>query len=243
RSLDRERADEPAEALDVLVEGLSATDEQVEVAADLLADAVRLAVTVGDRSAAQAYVRRAEAVSRASTVPHMQAIAPHCRGLLDNDAASLLEAAHLYETAGRMLPRAQALEAAGVALADAGDLAAARSHFTSAFSLYTELGADWDLARTQARFRAYGIRRGPHARHRRARHGWSSLTATELKIVGLVANGMSNPQIAAQLFLSRRTVQTHVSHILAKLNLHSRTEIAREASLRDGALVDTDAVA
>ncbi|HEU4422319.1 MAG TPA: LuxR C-terminal-related transcriptional regulator [Pilimelia sp.] len=49
---------------------------------------------------------------------------------------------------------------------------------------------------------------------------------------------MSNPQIAAQLFLSRRTVQTHVSHILAKLNLHSRTEIAREASLRDGAQVD-----
>ncbi|HEU4423044.1 MAG TPA: AAA family ATPase, partial [Pilimelia sp.] len=137
RSLDRERADEPAEALDVLVEGLSATDEQVEVAADLLADAVRLAVTVGDRSAAQAYVRRAEAVSRASTVPHMQAIAPHCRGLVDHDPESLLEAARLYEMAGRMLPRAQALEAAGVALADAGDMAAARTHFTSAFSLYT----------------------------------------------------------------------------------------------------------
>ena len=45
---------------------------------------------------------------------------------------------------------------------------------------------------------------------------------------------MSNPQIAAQLFLSRRTVQTHVSHILAKLDLHSRIDIAREAGNRGG---------
>ena len=47
--------------------------------------------------------------------------------------------------------------------------------------------------------------------------------------VSLVTNG----EIAAHLFLSRRTVQTHVSHILAKLDLHSRTDIAREASRRD----------
>ncbi len=44
---------------------------------------------------------------------------------------------------------------------------------------------------------------------------------------------MSNPQIAAHLFLSRRTVQTHVSHILAKLSLNSRIDIAREASRRE----------
>jgi DNA-binding NarL/FixJ family response regulator len=46
---------------------------------------------------------------------------------------------------------------------------------------------------------------------------------------------MSNPEIARHLFLSRRTVQTHVSHVLAKLNLHSRIDIAREASRRDAA--------
>jgi DNA-binding NarL/FixJ family response regulator len=63
--------------------------------------------------------------------------------------------------------------------------------------------------------------------------GWDSLTPTELKIVTLVAQGMSNPQIAAQMFLSRRTVQGHVSHILTKLDVHSRMDIAREATLRD----------
>ena len=43
---------------------------------------------------------------------------------------------------------------------------------------------------------------------------------------------MSNPEIAAKLLLSRRTVATHVSHILKKLDVHSRTDIAREAALR-----------
>jgi DNA-binding NarL/FixJ family response regulator len=45
----------------------------------------------------------------------------------------------------------------------------------------------------------------------------------------LVATGISNPDIAGQLFLSRNTVQTHVSHILAKLGARSRAEIARAA--------------
>jgi DNA-binding CsgD family transcriptional regulator len=233
QSLEREQADAPEEALAVLMGGLADTSEEIEETADLLADAVRLAMSVGDESAARTAVSRAEQVAESSDVPHHRAVAPHCRGLLDRDPGSLLEAAEHYQAAGRMLPRAQALEAAGVALAEGGDMAAARTRFTDAFSLYTELGAGWDLARTQATFRAYGIRRGPHVRHRRADQGWESLTPTELKVVGMVAAGLSNPQIAAQLFLSRRTVQTHVSHILAKLDLHSRIDIAREAASRE----------
>ena len=89
-----------------------------------------------------------------------------------------------------------------------------------------------DVARLQATFRAHGIRRGPHAKHRRARSGWDSLTATEIKIAALVEEGLSNPEIAAKLLLSRRTVATHVSHILKKLDVHSRTDIARESALR-----------
>jgi DNA-binding CsgD family transcriptional regulator/tetratricopeptide (TPR) repeat protein len=235
KSLDREQADAPQDALAVLMGGLADSAEEMEETADLLADAVRLAVSVGDRSTARSVVDRAETVARASAVPHRQAVAPHCRGLLDRDPATLLLAADHYQAAGRLLPRAQALEAAGAAFAEGGDLTAARTHFTDAFSLYTELGAGWDLARTQAAFRVYGIRRGPHVRHRRSSQGWDSLTPTELKVVGLVARGLSNPQIANHLFLSRRTVQTHVSHILAKLDLRSRTDIAREASRRDTA--------
>ena len=70
-------------------------------------------------------------------------------------------------------------------------------------------------------------------KHRRARSGWDSLTPAETKIAALVEGGLSNPEIAAKLFLSRRTVASHVSHILKKLDVHSRTDIAREAALRN----------
>jgi DNA-binding CsgD family transcriptional regulator len=98
--------------------------------------------------------------------------------------------------------------------------------------VYASLGADADVARLQATFRAYGIRRGPHVRHRRASSGWDSLTPAEVNVAALVREGLSNPEIAARLLVSRRTVATHVSHILRKLGVHSRIDIAREAALR-----------
>ena len=58
--------------------------------------------------------------------------------------------------------------------------------------------------------------------------GWESLTAAELDIVRLVAQGMTNAQIAARLTISPRTVQTHVTHVLAKLDLRRRSEVAAE---------------
>jgi len=235
RSLDLEQAGAPAAAVAALTEGLSETAEELEEVGDLLADGVRLAVTVHDRAAAVALTARADALARDSTVPHRAATALHCHGLLDADPITLIEAGARYAAASRVLPRAQALEAAAIILAEGGDAAGARAQFTEAFERYTALGAGWDLARVQARFRTFGIRRGPHVRHRRATHGWESLTPTEVKIAGLVARGLSNPQIATQLFLSRRTVQSHVSHILSKLDLHSRTDIAREVGRRESA--------
>ncbi|WP_345632879.1 ATP-binding protein [Rugosimonospora acidiphila] len=232
RSLDREQSEAPGDALALLMAGLSESSEDVEETADLMADAVRLAMMVGDDETAQAVASRAESVADSSDIPHWKAVGTHCRGLLDRDPVALLAAAAHYHAAQRPLPRAQALEAAAVALADAGDTTAARTHFTDAYSVYSSLGAGWDLDRTQATFRAYGIRRGPHAPHRRSRHGWDSLTPTELRIAEQVSRGLSNPQIAAQLFLSRRTVQTHVSHVLAKLGVSSRIDIAREANRR-----------
>ncbi|BFU45207.1 helix-turn-helix transcriptional regulator [Krasilnikovia sp. MM14-A1004] len=233
RSLDREVAGAPQAALAVLTDSLSESTQELEETEDLFAAAVRLAVDVGDRAAALAVTSRAEALASGSPVPHHRATALHCRGLLDHDAGILAGASDGYRDAGRPLLRAQALEAAGAAAADGGDLAEGRRLFTEAYGLYAGLGAAWDLARARARFRAYGIRRGPRAPHRRSLNGWDSLTPAETKVVALIARGMSNPQIAAQLYLSRRTVQTHVSHILAKLDLRSRTDVAREASLRN----------
>ena len=149
-----------------------------------------------------------------------------------SDPARLLAAAERYDDASRPLLSAKALETAADEFIDAGDRTQARTAFTRAVEIYTSLGATVDVARLQATFRAHGIRRGPHAKHRRARSGWESLTATEIKIAGFVEEGLSNPEIAAKLLLSRRTVATHVSHILKKLDVHSRTDIARESARR-----------
>src|SRR5204862_7410345 len=115
------------------------------------------------------------------TIPRRLANALYCRGLLDHDAAQLLVAAERYKEAGRPLPRAKALEAAAGYFVDADDRVQARAAFTTAVEVYNSLGAAADAARLQAAFRAHGIRRGPHSKHRRAQSGWDSLPATEIK--------------------------------------------------------------
>jgi DNA-binding CsgD family transcriptional regulator len=232
RSLDREQAGALPEALAVLTGAFDGDTEEIEEIEALLADAVRLAAETGDLSTARALADRAEALAAGSEIPHRQANALYCRSLLDHDGPRLLTAAERYEAAGRPLPRAKALEAAAGYFVEADDRGQARTAFTTAVEVYTTLGAAADAARLQATFRAHGIRRGPHAKHRRAQSGWDSLTATEIKIAAFVEEGLSNPEIAARLLLSRRTVATHVSHILKKLNVNSRIDIARESALR-----------
>jgi DNA-binding CsgD family transcriptional regulator len=226
RSIAFEQAGALDRALAALTAGLTREDE-VE---DLLSDATRLAVAIGDAGTAAEIESRVRAIAAESAVPHRSAMALYCRGLVERDAATLLRAADGYRDVDRPLPRAKALEAAAIAFAEAEDRGSARAAFSCALDLYTGLGAQWDVARLRARFRAFGIRRGPRVKHRRATHGWDSLTPTEATITGLVVKGLSNPQIAARLFLSPRTVATHVSHILTKLDAHSRIDIAREAA-------------
>ncbi len=112
-------------------------------------------------------------------------------------------------------------------LADSGDLAGARQALGQAVGLYRGLSARWDIRRAATRLHGYGIRPSRHGS--RPAIGWRALTPTETKIAYLVARGQSNPDIAAELFLSRNTVQSHVSHILAKLGARSRAGIVREA--------------
>ncbi|HEV2253916.1 MAG TPA: AAA family ATPase [Streptosporangiaceae bacterium] len=235
RSMDREQAGELPEALAALTAGSAGSADDTEDLGeieDLLADAVRLATEVSDLNTAQALAGHADTLAAGSQIPHRQANALYCGGLLDHDGSRLLAAAERYDEAGRPLQKAMALEAAAKTFLDASDRSQARTAFTEAVEVYGSLAAAADVARLQATFRAHGIRRGPHAKHRQARSGWDSLTATEIKIAAFVEEGLSNPEIAAKLLLSRRTVATHVSHILKKLDVNSRTDIAREAALR-----------
>jgi DNA-binding CsgD family transcriptional regulator len=78
-------------------------------------------------------------------------------------------------------------------------------------------------------FKDLGVRRGAREAHRTVDTGWARLTATERRIAGLVRDGLTNREIGTRLFVSPRTMQTHVSHVLAKTGLRSRVEVAAAA--------------
>jgi predicted ATPase/DNA-binding CsgD family transcriptional regulator len=105
--------------------------------------------------------------------------------------------------------------------------------------LRTELGDDefgerWEAgAETQLEDAVAWARRTRGSRGRPA-SGWASLTPTELDVVRLVADGLSNPDIGARLFISRGTVKTHLAHIFVKLDVTNRTELASLAASRRG---------
>jgi DNA-binding CsgD family transcriptional regulator/tetratricopeptide (TPR) repeat protein len=157
------------------------------------------------------------------------AIADQCRGLMTGDPAPVLAAAEYFDAAGRMLDHGLALEDAAVLAARRDDAASARPALAAAVAAYQALGAGWDIDRASARLRPFGVRPRRAAYQVRPVSGWGALTPTEVRVAGLIAGGRSNPDIAAELFLSRNTVQTHVSHILTKLGAQSRVEIVAEA--------------
>jgi DNA-binding CsgD family transcriptional regulator len=195
---------------------------------------VRLALAVDDRSAAKTALEVCAAEAAAEQVPaRATAAAAWCAGLHDGDPNLLREAEDHFRAAGIPVDLAGVLEDLAVVLADQGDPTGSKAVMGEALDLYGGFGAVWDLRRAEARLRAYGIRhgvRGPRAK--RAAHGWEALTPTEQKVALLVAAGRSTPDIAQSLFLTRRTAQTHISRILAKLGMRSRVEIAREVFSR-----------
>ena len=142
------------------------------------------------------------------------------------DAGGAARAAARFHSRGHVLAEAYAWEEAAVAAAAGGDVPSARGHAQRALAVAGALGARTVERRVAARLRAHDVRLGSSGSRRRPAVGWDSLTPTELQVSALVAQGLTSPQIAQRLFLSPRTVQTHISHILRKLGLASRVELA-----------------
>jgi DNA-binding CsgD family transcriptional regulator len=130
----------------------------------------------------------------------------------------------------RPLELALAAEDAGAAAARKGAEDAVPL-LRQALEVQERLGAARDAARVEARLRELGVRRGRRG-VRRPRTGWESLTPTERTVVDLAAEGLSNPQIGERLYISRRTVQTHLASVFAKLDISSRVQLAAEAARR-----------
>jgi DNA-binding CsgD family transcriptional regulator len=148
-----------------------------------------------------------------------------CLATLAVDARSYREAARLFAAAAAIRLRIGAVR---LKIHDAGHEAsvAALRHamgetdFDAAWAEGAALSTDEAIAYAQ---RGRGQRKRPTS-------GWASLTPTERDVVRLVSEGLGNNDIAARLFVSPRTVQTHLTHVYTKLGLTSRVQLAQEAA-------------
>ncbi len=186
----------------------------------------RLALDRGDTTRAIA-VR--DALVAGNDEPH---VTEHVTGLIARDPEQLLLVAEGWRAAGRPFEHGRCMEDAAMALAAAGKTADAAQAFDAASDILEELGAIRDIARVGAEQRAAGITRGKRGRRARPARGWASLTDSEVNVVRLVADGLTNRQIGERLFISRRTVETHVSHVFTKLDVSSRANIASAFAAR-----------
>ena len=126
---------------------------------------------------------------------------------------------------------AAACEDAGVALGRIGKTGEAVSLLNEAVAAYERLDAVRDVDRVQPALRSLGVRR-PRRAARRPAFGWDSLTPTELQVVDLAVTGLTNREIAERLFVSRRTVATHLEHVFQKLGHGNRVELTADAARR-----------
>ena len=198
------------------------------------ADLVRLAIAAGDTARASEVAAVVAGVAAPGDVPSLAGAALHCLGLVHDDAGLLADAVETYSRGPRPLELALAAEDAGRAMGRLGRLDRARGQLDRAAGIYERLEAARDLARTEATMRQLGIRRGVRGPRGRPQTGWPSLTVTERTVAALVADGLSNPQIGERLYISRRTVQTHVAHIFMKLGVSSRAQLAAEVIRQPG---------
>jgi len=198
------------------------------------ADLVRLALASGDMGRARDASAAVTEVAARNEVPWMTGAALRCRGLIEDDAEILQAAAAACAGGSRPLGLALACEDAGAAFARQGRLDRARPLLDQALGIYERLGAARDLARAEATLREAGIRRGRRGTRGRPQIGWASLTPAEHAVAGLVAEGLSNPQIGERLYISRRTVQTHLAHMFAKLDIATRAQLAVDVTRHRG---------
>ena len=163
------------------------------------ADAVRL-----DRTWVLAQVTRSRGLVAAA------------QGDVERAAALLVEAVAQHEDAGDRFGRSRALLALGIVRRRTRQKRPAREAIEAALAGFEQLGAATWVAKARDELGSIGGRKRE-----------AGLTPAEQRVAALVAEGRTNREVAAALFLGERTVETHLSHVYAKLGIRSRTELAR----------------
>jgi DNA-binding NarL/FixJ family response regulator len=185
-----------------------------------------LCLAVRDRDTAEEIGAVVANVADRAEVRSATAAGLHARGLLDDDPEPLLAAVEAYRDTPRLVDRTACHEAAGLALARRGQPDDAATHLQAAAESYEAMRAVRHLARVEAGLRMIGLSRGRRRSRTQPTTGWGSLTPTERSVAALVADGLVYREVGERLFISRRTVETHVANMFTKLDIASRAELA-----------------
>jgi DNA-binding CsgD family transcriptional regulator len=188
-------------------------------------DRIEAAVRAGEPDTAERWLAELEAWAHSADLPWQRAVVAHCRGLLADDedeVERLLQVAlDWHGDSLRSFYRARTELALGEHLRRRRRRVEAREHLRLALDTFENLDAQHWAERARQELRASGQtarRRDPASRDK--------LSPQEVQIAGFVAQGLSNREVASQLFLSPRTVDFHLRSIFRKLGITSRMQLA-----------------
>ena len=197
-------------------------------------------VSLGMRSEAERLAEEELVSARAFGAPRALGMALRAAGLVRGGPVGidlLHEAVATLSASQARLEHARALTDRGAALRRAGHRTDARSHLSHALEIADTCQATAIAGRAQEELLAAGARP-----RRRAQSGPQSLTPTEHRVAQLAGSGLSNREIAQTLFVTVKTVETHLRHVYTKLDISSRAGLSKELNDREpdvGAIADT----
>lgn len=187
----------------------------------------KILVDLGQQEEAREIVTATEAAAQRDATPWAEAQAHRCRGIADREPETLNAAiALLTEAPDVFMDLPDAYEEMAMLLSEAGHTDQAVACLQQAAVLWGKPGATRDIARIDAALRGLGFQQGVRGSRRRPRSGWEALTKTEREVVDLVTEDLIYREIAERMFISKRTVETHIAHIFEKLGLSSRRELS-----------------
>ena len=187
-------------------------------------DLVLTHLALGDVDAAREVAAEEVAITRDFGAPRELGIALRSNGLVEGGQRGLdllTESIDVLAGSEGVLDHAKSLVERGAALRRTGQRVEARDQLSQGLDLASRCGSGSVVKRAREELTAAG------ARPRRERlSGPDSLTASEMRVAKLAAEGRSNPEIAQALFVTRRTVEVHLTHAYRKLGIESREELA-----------------
>jgi DNA-binding CsgD family transcriptional regulator len=195
---------------------------------------------VGARQVALELANEELELAEAWGAPYQLGLAIESLGLIERGARGiewLHQAVEILEDSTAELERGRALVNLGSALRRNGEPINARVYLRRGLEIAVRCGALALASRAEQEIAATGISR----RRRTLLSGTEALTPSERRVAGLAADGLSNPDIARALFVTRKTVEMHLGNAYRKLRINSRHQLRSALSLRSADVITASA--